>query len=175
MTARTTPALLEREAELEELQAALEAASRGTGSLVVVEGPAGIGKTRLLASARETAERTGLRVLSARGTELERDFPFALVGQLFGPVVHEASEAEREELLDAAARLAGPVVGIESEGSPVDEDAGYLPDQSFEILNALYWLTSNLGERGPSSAIGSTPCRAPGGAAQEARHRSVIR
>ena len=30
MTARTTPALLEREAELEELQAALEAASRGT-------------------------------------------------------------------------------------------------------------------------------------------------
>ncbi len=150
MTARTTPALLEREAELEELQAALEAASRGTGSLVVVEGPAGIGKTRLLASARETAERTGLRVLSARGTELERDFPFALVGQLFGPVVHEASEAEREELLDATARLAGPVVGIESEGSPVDEDAGYLPDQSFEILNALYWLTSNLGERGPA-------------------------
>ena len=89
-------------------------------------------------------------MLSARGTELERDFPFALVGQLFGPVVHEASEAEREELLDAAARLAGPVVGIESEGSPVDEDAGYLPDQSFEILNALYWLTSNLGERGPA-------------------------
>jgi DNA-binding CsgD family transcriptional regulator len=146
MLARTKPALLEREAELDELQTALEDARRGIGRLVVVEGAAGIGKTRLLESARETAERTGIRALSARGTELERDFPFALVGQLFEPVVHGASAAERDELLDGSARLAGPIVGIESERSAVD--AG-VADPSFAVLNALYWLTSNLAERGP--------------------------
>ena len=149
MPARTKPALLERDAELDELQRALEDARRGTGRLVVVEGAAGIGKTRLLESAREAAERAGLRVLSARGTELERDFPFALVGQLFEPVVHGASGPERDELLDDATRLAGPIVGIEAETSPDDDDDGYLPDQSFEVLKALYWLTSNLSERGP--------------------------
>jgi DNA-binding CsgD family transcriptional regulator len=147
MPAHTKPALLEREAELDQLQTALEDARRGIGRLVVVEGAAGIGKTRLLESARETAGRTGIRALAARGTELERDFPFALVGQLFEPVVHGASAAERDELLDGAARPAGPIVGIESERSAVD--AGPLPDPSFAVLNALYWLTSNLAERGP--------------------------
>ena len=149
MPTRTKPALLEREAELDELQTALEDARRGGGRLVVVEGAAGIGKTRLLESARDTAERTGMLALSARGTELERDFPFALVHQLFEPVVHGASTAERNELLDDAARLAGPIVGIGSEKPAVDDAAGYLPDSSFATLNALYWLISNLSERGP--------------------------
>src|SRR5215218_7518962 len=127
MSARTKPVLLEREAELDELQTALEdARHRGVGRLVVVEGAAGIGKTRLLESARETAERTSMRALSARGTELERDFPFALVGQLFEPLVHGASAAERDEFLDDAARLAGPIVGIESGRSAVDDGAGPL-------------------------------------------------
>jgi DNA-binding CsgD family transcriptional regulator len=148
MSARTKPALLEREVELDDLQTALQDARRGVGRLVVVEGAAGIGKTRLLESARETAERTGMRALSARGTELERDFPFALIGQLFGPVLHRASGPERDELLDGAARLAGPIVGIGSEKRE-DDAAGYLPDSSFAVLNALYWLTSNLSDWGP--------------------------
>src|SRR5215211_7317153 len=114
MSARRKPALLEREAELDELQTALEDARRGVGRLVVVEGAAGIGKTRLLESARETAERIGMRALAARSTELERDFPFALVRQLFEPTMHGASAAERHALLDEPARLAGPIVGIES-------------------------------------------------------------
>jgi DNA-binding CsgD family transcriptional regulator len=149
MSVRAMPQLLERAGELDELQAALEDARGGTGRLLVVEGSAGIGKTRLLESAREAAEHTGMGVLSARGTELERDFPFGLVRQLFEPVLHEARAPERDELLEAAARPAGPIVGIESERSPDDEDAEYIPDVSFEILNALYWLTSNLSERGP--------------------------
>jgi DNA-binding CsgD family transcriptional regulator len=145
MATRTKPALLEREAELDELQAALADGARGSGRLIVIEGEAGIGKSRLLDAAGEAAERAGMGVLSARGTELERDFPFALVSQLFGPAVHGASEAQREEILDEAARPAGRIVGIE----PSDVDAGYLPDASFGILNALFWLTSNLAERTP--------------------------
>ena len=44
--------LFEREAELAALSAALAAARSGAGGLVVLDGPAGIGKSRLLAEAR---------------------------------------------------------------------------------------------------------------------------
>jgi DNA-binding CsgD family transcriptional regulator/tetratricopeptide (TPR) repeat protein len=141
----TRPAVLEREAEFAELDTVLEEALRGAGRLVVVEGSAGIGKTRLLIEARERAKRAGMRVLAARGTELERDFPFALVRQLFEPALRAADQAEREQLLCGAAEPAGPIVGI-AEGAP---GAGALTDPSFTTLNALYWLTSNLAEAKP--------------------------
>ena len=51
----------------------------------MVEGPPGIGKSSLLAAARALAR--DLRVLSARGGELEREFPFGIVRQLLEPVV----------------------------------------------------------------------------------------
>ena len=79
--------LLERERELEEFERLRAAARRGEGAAAVVEGPAGIGKTRLLAAAGEGAE--GLEVLRARASELERDFPFGVVRQLFAWVGRE--------------------------------------------------------------------------------------
>jgi hypothetical protein len=75
--------LLERQRELQVLGSLIEAACHGSGRLVVVEGPAGIGKTRLLTAARAEAERAGLRVLGARGSELEREFAYGIVRQLF--------------------------------------------------------------------------------------------
>jgi predicted ATP-dependent serine protease len=52
MGSQTTsiPALLERESELEELAMAVAGAREGAGRVVLVEGPAGVGKSRLLAS-----------------------------------------------------------------------------------------------------------------------------
>jgi DNA-binding CsgD family transcriptional regulator len=145
MGTSTQAGLLEREAELDALQAAVEDGAGGTGRLVVIEGDAGIGKSRLLEAAAEAAERSGMEALSARGTELERDFPFALVSQLFGPPVRAASDAAREEFIDDAARRAAAVIGIE----PGDVGADYPEDASFAVLNALFWLTSNLAERKP--------------------------
>jgi predicted ATPase len=54
MGSQTTsiPALLERENELEALRRAVADAREGAGRVVLVEGPAGVGKSRLLASAR---------------------------------------------------------------------------------------------------------------------------
>src|SRR5438309_1679311 len=62
--------LLEREAELSEIGRLSEVACSGTGSLLVVEGQAGSGKTRLLEAAVEGGQARGMRVLEARGTEL---------------------------------------------------------------------------------------------------------
>jgi MoxR-like ATPase len=66
--------LLERTAELERIDDAIESAIDGDGGVLLVEGRAGIGKTRLLASAIEAAGDRGLQVLSGRGRELERGF-----------------------------------------------------------------------------------------------------
>jgi hypothetical protein len=73
--------LLEREGELAAIRAAVGQA--GEGRLLVAEGPAGIGKSRLITEARAAATTAGLHVCAARGSELERAFPFGVVRQLF--------------------------------------------------------------------------------------------
>src|SRR5204863_240124 len=81
---------VEREPELAALAAVVDSACAGEGSLVVIEGTAGIGKTRLLAEARARAGGE-MRVLSARGGELEGEFAFGVVRQLFEPLLATAS------------------------------------------------------------------------------------
>jgi hypothetical protein len=66
--------LLEREAQVVALQALADAARRGGGRFAVIEGSAGIGKTRLLAEGRAIAGAAGMRVLAARGGEFEGEF-----------------------------------------------------------------------------------------------------
>src|SRR5256884_7475828 len=102
------PHLLEREGELAQLGALVGAAREGAGRLVLVEGGAGIGKTRLLAAARERGEEAGMEVLHARGGELEREFPFGIVRQLFEPALARGGKAERREVLSGGAGLAAP-------------------------------------------------------------------
>ena len=101
--------LLEREGELAQLGALVGAAREGAGRLVLLEGGAGIGKTRLLAAARERGAEAGMEVLHARGGELEREFPFGIVRQLFEPALARAGKAERRDVLSGAAGLASPV------------------------------------------------------------------
>jgi predicted ATPase len=66
--------LLERAGELAVIDAALEDACEGTGRLVIVEGPAGIGKSSIVAEGRSRAVSVGMEVLQARGSELEASF-----------------------------------------------------------------------------------------------------
>src|SRR5436305_7899483 len=55
--------LLERGEELARIEAALAQARAGAGRFVVIEGPAGIGKTAVLASVRAAAADGGMRVM----------------------------------------------------------------------------------------------------------------
>ena len=57
------------------LEQALDDARRGTGRPVVVDGPAGVGKTRPPRELRESAARAGVRVFTGGGSELEGEFP----------------------------------------------------------------------------------------------------
>ncbi|MGH2927815.1 MAG: AAA family ATPase, partial [Solirubrobacteraceae bacterium] len=107
--ARLSERLLERQDELERLRSAIVAATAGAGSLVLLEGPAGIGKTALLATARELAGEQGLRVLIGRGRDLEQEFAFGVARQLFEPVLLSLDPARRARVLDGAAALAAPL------------------------------------------------------------------
>ena len=146
--AAATGPLLERSDELARIESAFIVVRAGRGRLLVIEGPAGIGKTALLDAAREAAAEGGLRVLRSRGTELERDFAFGVVRQLFEPVLADASKAERAELLQGAAGIAGSLLGFPG-APPADEPHGRGVDPSYPILHGLYWLCANLGAAGP--------------------------
>lgn len=74
--------LLERAAEVAAITAAIDAAVAGSGSVLLAEGAAGIGKTRLLAHARERAA-AGMTVLTARAAEYEDGCAWGVVTQLF--------------------------------------------------------------------------------------------
>src|SRR5215203_2017386 len=98
--------LLERETELAAATAALERTRTGEGGVLVLHGPAGIGKTRLLEETRAVAAAEGMRVLNARASQLETGFPFGVARQLCEPVLAGATEGEAKELLSGAASLA---------------------------------------------------------------------
>jgi hypothetical protein len=74
---------LERDGELRGLGAMIQLASRGSGSAALIEGEAGIGKSALLEAARERGTAAGMTVLHARGGELEHEFAWGVVRQLF--------------------------------------------------------------------------------------------
>ncbi|HEY6006179.1 MAG TPA: AAA family ATPase [Anaeromyxobacter sp.] len=139
-------ALLERDAALARIDQRLHEAIAGGGSLLLLEGPAGIGKTRLVLAAGRRGRELGLTTLSARGSELERDFAYGLVRQLFEAPLVAASPPEQAELLAGAAGRAAALFGV---AAPQDDVADALLDPSFAILHGLYWLCANLGRRSP--------------------------
>ena len=79
-------ALLDRDVELAELGHRLAEARAGSGRVIVVEGPAGIGKSTLLAAAGQTAYTDGAMVLRARCSPLEQHAAWGMARQLFEPL-----------------------------------------------------------------------------------------
>ncbi len=155
------PRLLERDGELTTLQQVLDAAAMRQGQMLAIVGPAGIGKSSLLAAARDEADRAQFRLLTASGSMLERSFPYGLCRQLFEPVVMSADEPERTALLHGAASIAAPLLLEPPTGTDVDEgDAVSGPEsgshllhsrrmEAFARLHGLYWLAVNLAESAP--------------------------
>ena len=140
-----TGELLEREAELAVIGGLVQAALAGSGRLLVVDGAAGVGKTRLLEEASRAAGAAGMDVVRARGVALEDQFAFGVVRQLFEDVLAAASAVERAELLSGAAGLAGGLLGFAAPSERPRPPA----EVSFAMLHGLYWLCFNLAARKP--------------------------
>ena len=136
-TVATSPQLLGRESDLLAIADAIESICAGEGSVLVIEGPAGIGKTSLVAEARRLARTSRVRTLSARGGELEREFAFGVIRQLFEPALNAAAESERSEWLAGTAALAAPLFDPATLGR-------FPGDPGFQRRHGLYWLAANI-------------------------------
>jgi DNA-binding CsgD family transcriptional regulator len=128
--------LLERHREL----TAIEALLQTPGEILLIEGGIGLGKTALVEAACRRATELGHEVVRSRGSELEVEFAFGVVRQLFD---RRVSRAEDRDTL-----LAGPAVAVRPllVGGSADSLAS---DRSFAVLHGLYWLAANLAAARP--------------------------
>ncbi len=136
--------LIERGVEVEAIVAALRAAREARGRLVIFEGHAGIGLSRLLAEAARLAVADDMDALVARASEHEHDFPFGVALQLFEPCVAALPTAEARRLFAGAARPATGLVDPTRRRTLPSE-----AEHPTSLLHGLYWLTANLGARRP--------------------------
>ena len=125
--------LLERVDDLFAITAALKAARNGDGRVVVVAGRAGIGKSSCCRRVSGPPASDGFTVLTARASELEREFAFGVARQLF----------ERD-----VQRAPGWWSGAAEQARTVFDDApastgGIFEDVSQSVLHGLYWLVVN--------------------------------
>jgi len=144
-SARGEEELIERTGEPDALEASVMAAAAGEGSLLVIEGHAGLGKSRLMTAVTAEARRARMLLLRARPGRFERDFPFGVVRQLFEPVLAGLSPGAREELFSGAAGLAAPLFDDRQPAAALS-----IPDDAaYPTLHGLHWLTVNLATRRP--------------------------
>lgn len=127
---------LERLAELDRIGAALDQVAQGHGTVLVIEGEAGIGKTRLIEETRARAKERRFARLHAIGDELESVIAWALVRQLVDRQVSRHSGAAR------AALLAGPAGKALEALDTVSPDAG--DAEVARTLHALWWVAVDL-------------------------------
>jgi DNA-binding CsgD family transcriptional regulator len=139
VSVRTPELLLERDRELELIELAAARAADADGSMVLIEGAAGVGKTRLLREAAARGETSGFRVLSATGGEVEHELGWGIVRQLFGSTVESG-----EHQWSGAARLSLPI--FSAARLPTDASLG-------AVLHGLHWMATQLAEEGPLLVI----------------------
>lgn len=130
--------LYERAREVARINGRLAEARAGDGGLTAIEGPAGIGKTRLLQEVREHAERAGMTVLAGRGSELERGFAFGVLRQALERPLAELDPATRETVTAGPAAHALPLFDPARAVASIES-----------LMHGVFWLLANLAERRP--------------------------
>lgn len=145
--------LLDRHPEIERLCVGAGRAAAGDGCVILVEGSAGIGKTRLLDRAAHEAAAVGADVLSARGGELEREFSYGVARQLLERPLAALSLPARQAALDGAAAHAAPALGLPVVTGGGQPGSPSLVDRAFSVPHGLYWLVANLAGDRPLALV----------------------
>src|SRR5207253_619755 len=115
-------------------------AAAGRLAVVLIDGEAGIGKTRLLQDALDKARRRGLRVAAARAAELERTRPFGLVAGMFG-CTRTATDRRRAAIAELLA------AGDRGDRGPITVTSD--PGLQFRTVDAFADLAEELALDGP--------------------------
>lgn len=147
--------LLDRNDALERIREALRSVvtsaggpepSEGRGQALVLAGPAGIGKTSVLDAASRLADELGIRCLRAVAAEVEREFAFGVVRQLFEAPLRTLPRGERDVVLSGPAAFAAAL--FDSAPPPPEKDAPRA-ESPFAATHGLYWFCANLAHGQP--------------------------
>jgi DNA-binding CsgD family transcriptional regulator/tetratricopeptide (TPR) repeat protein len=134
------PRICGREAEIGALGQALGHVAAGGPAIVLVEGEAGIGKTRLLAEVLADAAGRGMQVAAGRAEELERTRPFGLLAGALG-CARSSPDPRRAAI---AGLLAAPAAGDQG---PITVTSD--PGLRFRVVDAFTDLVEELALAGP--------------------------
>ncbi len=137
MTCALTAPLIGRVSDLELLCRLVSGVTRGSAAKVLIEGEAGIGKTRLLTSVIDEARAQGMTVLRGAADPLEMTRPFGAIAEALG--LRSGSKDPRRSAIGRL--LVGEEVG--SAGPPA---AGQL---QFRAVEEIVDLVETLTDRAP--------------------------
>lgn len=134
--------ILERDTELARIAEALDSAAAGHGRVLVIEGLAGIGKTRLVRETRELAHARGFGRLQATGDDTETAMAWGVVRQMVERSVSRYSGDVRRAILDGPAGAALQALDVAPEGAATDAEVA-------RTLHALWWVAIDLSASRP--------------------------
>jgi DNA-binding CsgD family transcriptional regulator len=135
--------LFEREEPCRQLADAATQACLGNGSITVILGRPGEGKSALLAESDQLCQETGLQVLRAYGSELEQPFGFGIARQLLVPAVRSSSRPTGQLFAQGAATAAGVL----------DLAEGFALLEEPSARHGLYWLLQELCAETPRALL----------------------
>jgi DNA-binding CsgD family transcriptional regulator len=138
----SAPQILERDTELARIAEALDSAAAGHGRVLVIEGLAGIGKTRLVRETRELARARGFGRLQATGDDTETAMAWGVVRQMVERSVSRYSGEVRRAILQGPAGAALEALDVAPEGSATDAEVA-------RTLHALWWVAIDLSASRP--------------------------
>ncbi|MFE2311313.1 ATP-binding protein, partial [Streptomyces sp. NPDC059411] len=133
--------MFERETELATVDEALDQLTGpgpdAGGALLAFSGPAGLGKTTLLAEVRRRAHARACTVLAARGGEQEQSQPFHVARQLIQPQLAGTTDEELRAVLGSWYTIVGPALGLcaAEQGAPPDPQG---------LRDGLDWVLTHL-------------------------------
>lgn len=131
-----TTALVGRDAEVDALRAAIDAAAAGHGQVVLIEGEPGIGKSRLVATACEHGRRAGFEVFVGMCDDLAAPRPFAAVIAALG-IAPDSPDPECAAIAALADTGDAPDAGSTN------------PGLQYRVVEALGARVERVAERGP--------------------------
>jgi DNA-binding CsgD family transcriptional regulator len=136
--------LVERDVELEALRRAVDGLTDGRGGVVLVDAPAGLGKTSLLEFAARRATNAACLVRRASPGPFELKFPFGVIRTLLEASVRDATRTVRAGLQRGVAAAAADLL--------VD---GVVPHdlETTRFAHGILWLCDALAAEQPLALI----------------------
>ncbi|MEX2246226.1 MAG: protein kinase [Dehalococcoidia bacterium] len=161
-----------RRAELDRLKAAFDEALSGKGSLMMLVGEPGIGKTRLAEEFGVYAGLRGAQVLRGRCFEGEWAPPYGPFAEAIGAYARDAGAEElQSDLGYGAAPIARLVPSLRERLPDIPEPAPLQPDEErFRLLDAVSQLLIAASQRAPVVLVLDDLHWADGGTVAMLRH-----